>query len=76
MPPIGKNIIFIIDRSGSMSYPSSPFSRLDQAKEAFKEIIQTLNANDKFQVIIFDGTFESFFSEMTYATSDNINYRL
>ena len=61
--------------AGSSGYSGMPneSSRLDHAKEAFKEIIQTLNTNDKFQVIIFDSRFESFFPEMAHATTDNIN---
>ncbi len=49
LPPISKNIIFVIDKSGSMSG-----QRMEHTKEAFQWIINDLNDEDFFQIVTFD----------------------
>ena len=49
LPPINKNIVFVIDQSGSMSW----YSRMDRLKIAFQDIINDLNEGDNFQIVGF-----------------------
>ena len=46
--PLPKNIIFVIDNSGSMSG-----DRIKKVREAFENIISDLNDDDKFNIIYF-----------------------
>lgn len=52
---ISKVFTLIIDRSGSMSG-----TKMDQAKNAAKFIVQNLNEGDKFNIIDFDNLITSF----------------
>ncbi len=52
--PLGKNIVFVIDRSGSMTG-----SKIDQTKRAMQAILHQLREGDKFKIILFD-------TELTY----------
>ena len=50
LPPIPKNIIFVIDKSGSMSYGA----RMEQTKEAFETILNDLHDDDYFQAMMLN----------------------
>jgi len=58
LPPIAKNIIFVIDKSGSMSG-----QRILQTKEAFQWIIKDLNEEDFFQIVTFDSDARTLYNE-------------
>ena len=51
LAPIAKNIIFVIDKSGSMSG-----ERIEKTKEAFEYIVQDLNDEDHFQIVTFESS--------------------
>jgi len=63
---LNKNIIFILDSSGSMSG-----KKIIQAKDAARFIINHLDRNDKFSIIDFDDSVEVFSSELVSADSQN-----
>jgi len=48
-PVVAKNILFVVDRSGSMGR-----EKMEQAKDALKFCLQNLNEQDHFNVISFD----------------------
>ncbi|MAY63706.1 MAG: marine proteobacterial sortase target protein [Rhizobiales bacterium] len=62
-PP--REVIFVIDNSGSMAGES-----IRQAREALALAISRLSSRDRFNVIRFDDTFDSFFSGLVPATPD------
>ncbi|MDD4497628.1 MAG: VIT domain-containing protein [Methanosarcinaceae archaeon] len=51
---LGKDIIFVLDKSGSMRG-----DKLEQVKEAFEDIITSLPAQDRFNIIFFDSSIQS-----------------
>jgi len=54
-----KNILFVVDRSGSMSG-----KKIEQAKSALKFVLNNLNEDDLFNVIAYDSEVESFKPEL------------
>jgi len=66
--PINKNIIFVLDKSGSMSG-----TKIKQLKSAFSDIIQSLDRHDSFNVIMFDSDIEQYSEEPVPASSENRN---
>lgn len=54
-----KNILFVVDRSGSMSG-----KKIEQAKSALKFVLNNLNKDDLFNVIAYDSEVESFQPEL------------
>ncbi len=52
---VQKDFVFILDRSGSMKGP-----KLDQAKLALERILDGLNPGDRFTLIAFDDTIQSY----------------
>lgn len=63
-----REYLFIIDISGSMS--GNP---LDQAKEAFIAMIDTLNGNDQFNVVAFSTSSRLMWVESDLASDSNKN---
>ncbi|MHA2251234.1 MAG: VIT domain-containing protein [Candidatus Kariarchaeaceae archaeon] len=63
-----REFIFVIDVSGSMGG-----GRLDQAKEAFTNMIETLDDDDLFNVISFESVSEKMWVEPKVANLANIN---
>lgn len=63
---LNKNIIFVLDSSGSMSG-----KKIIQAKDAARFIINHLERNDKFSIIDFDDSVEVFSPELVAADSQN-----
>jgi Ca-activated chloride channel family protein len=63
---LNKNIIFVLDSSGSMSG-----KKIIQAKDAARFIIDHLDKNDKFSIIDFDDSVEAFSPELVAADSQN-----
>ncbi|MDP7423642.1 MAG: VIT domain-containing protein, partial [bacterium] len=66
--PINKNIIFVLDKSGSMSE-----TKIKQLKSAFSDIIQSLDRSDSFNVIMFDTYIEQFSEIPVPASGENRN---
>lgn len=54
-----KTVLFVVDRSGSMSG-----EKIDQAREAAKFVINNLRSDDLFNVIVYDDRAESFRPEL------------
>jgi Ca-activated chloride channel family protein len=54
-----KTVIFVVDRSGSMSG-----KKIEQAREALKFVLNNLHEGDLFNVIAYDSTVESFKPEL------------
>lgn len=63
---INKNLIFVLDSSGSMSG-----TKIKQAKEAARFIINHLDENDRFSIIDFDDGVSLFSEELLAARSAN-----
>ena len=64
---IEKDIIFVIDKSGSMQG-----EKLDQAKAALKFCIKSLNDNDRFGIISFSTDVDEMDRALLTASKDNI----
>jgi len=56
---IRKNVVFVVDRSGSMSG-----KKIEQAKGALRFVLNNLNKGDLFNVVAYDTEIESFQPEM------------
>ncbi len=65
-PVAKREVVFVIDNSGSMSGPS-----IEQAKESLALAISKLNADDRFNVIRFDDTMTDYFNGLVSASPDN-----
>lgn len=64
--PLDKDIIFLIDKSGSMSG-----ERIEQVKEAFSQVIGDLPEEDYFNVLFFDAFITSHSDVILPATGPN-----
>jgi Ca-activated chloride channel family protein len=69
--PLPKTCVFVIDRSGSMTGP-----KFDQARSALKFLLQQLRPEDRFNVVIYDSTVESFRPELQRADEATIKAAL
>ncbi|MBY5407073.1 marine proteobacterial sortase target protein [Rhizobium leguminosarum] len=65
-PPAKREVVFVIDNSGSMSGPS-----IEQARQSLALAISKLNPADRFNVIRFDDTMTDYFKGLVAATPDN-----
>jgi len=65
-PPLNKDIIFVIEKSGSMKG-----LKLEQVKTAFSKIIGDLSEGDRFNIVFFDTELKPFSSEILIANSEN-----
>lgn len=54
-----KNVVFVVDRSGSMSGP-----KIEQARNALKFVLNNLREGDLFNIVAYDTQVESFRPEM------------
>jgi uncharacterized protein YegL len=66
--PLNKDIIFVIDKSGSMSG-----LKMEQVKVAFSSIIDELPEDDNFNVMFFDTNVDSYSEFILSATDENKN---
>jgi Ca-activated chloride channel family protein len=55
----GKTVIFVVDRSGSMSG-----EKMDQAKDALKFVLNNLKQGDTFNIVAYDSEVEAFRPEL------------
>nr|XP_028574642.1 inter-alpha-trypsin inhibitor heavy chain H4-like isoform X2 [Podarcis muralis] len=67
MPAFPKNVVFVIDTSGSMSG-----KKIRQTKEAMKKILEDLNPEDYFSLVLFSGTVRLWTSSLLQATEENV----
>lgn len=63
----GREIVFVIDNSGSMGGTS-----IEQARASLDYALSQLEPSDRFNVIRFDNTMTKFFPDSVLATADNI----
>ncbi len=61
--PIPKDIVFVFDSSGSMRG-----QKIEQAKEAMKFCVESLNAEDRFEIIRFSTEAEPVFGKLVKAS--------
>ncbi|MBN1912037.1 MAG: VWA domain-containing protein, partial [Pirellulales bacterium] len=57
--PVPKTVLFVLDRSGSMSG-----KKIEQAREALKFVLGNLRQRDMFNIIAYDSEIESFRPEL------------
>jgi len=69
--PIPKTVVFVVDRSGSMSG-----KKIDQAKGALKFVLNNLQEQDLFNIIAYDSAVESFRPELQRYTDQTRNEAL
>ncbi|XDV51310.1 hypothetical protein PO909_020222 [Leuciscus waleckii] len=67
VPRIPKNVVFIIDRSGSMSG-----RKIHQTRLALLKILSDLDEDDHFGLITFDSEIKTWKNELLKATKENL----
>ncbi|KAI7795402.1 putative inter-alpha-trypsin inhibitor heavy chain H3-like, partial [Triplophysa rosa] len=67
LPQIPKNVIFVIDRSGSMTG-----EKMKQTREALVTILSDLHEDDYFGLVTFDDVIESWSPSLNKATPENV----
>ncbi len=60
-----KNVVFVVDRSGSMNG-----KKIEQARNAAKYVMNNLKQNDRFNVIAYDADVESYLPELERFTDE------
>ncbi len=66
--PLPKDIVFVVDRSGSMSG-----EKIEQARSALQFILGRLNKNDRFSIVAFNDQILSFSPVLRVADADASN---
>jgi len=69
LPKKDREVIFVIDNSGSMAGES-----MTQAKLALEDALARLKPSDTFNIVRFDDTFELVFNDAVRADGENIQY--
>ncbi|KAM6126343.1 inter-alpha-trypsin inhibitor heavy chain H4 [Phoenicopterus ruber ruber] len=67
MPVFPKNVIFVIDRSGSMAG-----RKIEQTRDALLKILQDLRPEDHFSIITFSSKVAEWKSSLLQATAENV----
>ncbi|XP_040889346.1 inter-alpha-trypsin inhibitor heavy chain H3-like [Toxotes jaculatrix] len=67
LPRVPKNVVFVIDVSGSMSG-----KKIAQTREALLTILQDLHEEDHFALIKFDHTIREWRNSLSKATKENV----
>uniref|UniRef100_A0A672P1A7 Inter-alpha-trypsin inhibitor heavy chain H3 n=1 Tax=Sinocyclocheilus grahami TaxID=75366 RepID=A0A672P1A7_SINGR len=67
LPQMPKNLVFVIDRSGSMEG-----EKMIQTREALMTILSELHEDDYFGLVTFDDTIESWRPFLSKATPENV----
>jgi Ca-activated chloride channel family protein len=57
--PVAKTVVFVVDRSGSMSG-----EKIEQARNALKFVLNNLRAGDLFNIVAYDSAIETFRPEL------------
>lgn len=61
-----KNIVFVLDRSGSMEG-----QKIEQAREALAFVMNNLNEGDRFNIVAYDSSVETFRAELQAFNDEN-----
>ncbi|XP_049588679.1 inter-alpha-trypsin inhibitor heavy chain H3 isoform X3 [Syngnathus scovelli] len=67
LPTVPKNVIFVVDRSGSMSG-----TKIRQTREALAAILKDLHEEDHFTFILFDDRVDTWQNSVVKATKENV----
>ncbi|XP_034068136.1 inter-alpha-trypsin inhibitor heavy chain H3-like [Gymnodraco acuticeps] len=67
LPRVPKNVVFVIDRSGSMSG-----QKMSQTRDALVAILKDLHEEDHFALILFDDQIITWKNYLTKATQTNV----
>jgi len=67
LAPVSREIIFVVDTSGSMNGPP-----ISQTRESLKLALQRLRPGDRFNVIPFNSSFEQLFQEPVSVTKESV----
>ncbi|XP_077458153.1 inter-alpha-trypsin inhibitor heavy chain H3-like [Stigmatopora argus] len=67
LPRVPKNVIFVVDRSGSMGG-----KKIAQTREALTAILKDLHEGDHFAVVLFDGDIVTWRNSILKATEKNV----
>ncbi|KAK1901328.1 Inter-alpha-trypsin inhibitor heavy chain H3 [Dissostichus eleginoides] len=67
LPRVPKNVVFVIDRSGSMSG-----QKMTQTRDALVAILKDLHEEDHFALILFDNQIITWKNYLTKATQTNV----
>ncbi|XP_060898338.1 inter-alpha-trypsin inhibitor heavy chain H3-like [Labrus mixtus] len=68
LPRVPKNVVFVIDRSGSMSG-----RKIDQTREAMLAILKDIHEEDHFAIVLFGSQVDPWRSTLSKATEENVN---
>ncbi|XP_029397816.1 inter-alpha-trypsin inhibitor heavy chain H4 [Mus pahari] len=68
LPTMPKNVLFVIDKSGSMSG-----KKIQQTREALVKILKDLSPQDQFNLIVFSGESNQWKGSLVQATEENLN---
>ncbi|GAB1298670.1 Inter alpha-trypsin inhibitor, heavy chain 4 [Apodemus speciosus] len=68
LPTMSKNVLFVIDKSGSMSG-----RKIQQTREALVKILKDLSPHDQFNLIVFSGEASQWEQSLVQATEENLN---
>ncbi|OWK63482.1 Inter-alpha-trypsin inhibitor heavy chain H3 [Lonchura striata] len=68
LPKLSKNIIFVLDTSGSMSG-----REIEQTKEALLKILDDIKEDDFFNIILFDSEISTWKETLIKATPENLD---
>ncbi|MBL8848402.1 MAG: VWA domain-containing protein, partial [Planctomycetaceae bacterium] len=63
--PTSKNVVFVLDRSGSMEG-----QKIEQAREALAFVLNNLREGDRFNVVVYDSSVETFRPELQVFNSE------
>jgi Ca-activated chloride channel family protein len=64
---IARDLTVVVDVSGSMAG-----SKMDQSKQALRQLLSALSPNDRFRLVAFNGSVTTFRSEWSRSTSADI----
>ena len=67
-----REMIFVLDRSGSMSYGSGTIGPMEQAKASLKSCLRTLRTGDSFNIITFDTFIETLYASSLEFNEENL----
>uniref|UniRef100_F6TPD8 Inter-alpha-trypsin inhibitor heavy chain 4 n=1 Tax=Monodelphis domestica TaxID=13616 RepID=F6TPD8_MONDO len=67
LPMVPKNVVFVIDKSGSMAG-----RKMRQTREAMVQILGDLRPEDQFNLVIFDGHVFQWMPALLQASSQNV----
>lgn len=65
--PGGRSIVLVIDRSGSMRG-----EKFQQAQQGIRRLLESLQAEDHFNLVVYDSDVELFRNDLQPATPDNL----